>query len=404
MFVDRLIERVERVEARVLDWLIALALTGVGFLALATSPISVGGREPTLLTVALVLGMNMPLVLRRRHPDMVLSVVGISTIVYAVTGPVTTFGLGVLYALYSVGVYLPPRQSQRAVFWTMLGITASFVGVLFNEQQLRFWDWASQLITSWLAFGVAWLLGDLVRKRSEAVAELKVRAAELEAERGENERLAVEAERARIARELHDAVAHNVSVMVVQAGAARRTLEAGSADADAIASAREGLAAVETTGRDTMAEMRRMVGALRPADEAAYEPMPSLSALDGLLDRVRAAGLRVDLAVDGPRAPLPQGVDLSAYRVVQEALTNTLRHAHAASATVRLCYSPDALTVEVTDDGRGAAAALLEAPHHGYGLVGMRERVATLGGELVAGPRVGGGFEVRARLPLGLPA
>ena len=123
-----------------------------------------------------------------------------------------------------------------------------------------------------------------------------------------------------------------------------------------------------------------------------------------VLDRVRSAGLAVHLAVEGDARQLPQGVDLSAYRVVQEALTNTLRHAHAASASVRLRYGADALEVEVTDDGRGAAAAILEPPHRGYGLLGMRERVGMIGGDLVAGPRAGGGFEVRARLPLGVPA
>jgi signal transduction histidine kinase len=233
------------------------------------------------------------------------------------------------------------------------------------------------------------------------LAELRARAAELEAERGENERLAVQAERARIARELHDAVAHNVSVMVVQAAAARRTLETG---AGTTADAGDALAAIETTGRATMTDMRRMVGALRPAEGEAYEPAPSLAVLDALIDRVRGAGITVDLVVEGERRDLPQGVDLSAYRVIQEALTNTLRHAHAASVRVRLRYEPEALEVAVTDDGRGAAAALLEAPHHGYGLLGMRERVGMLGGEVAAGPRVGGGFEVRVRLPFGSPA
>jgi signal transduction histidine kinase len=283
----------------------------------------------------------------------------------------------------------------------MLGIGISFLGMLLNVPTMRILVWLGELLTTWLAFGVAWLLGDLMRARTAALAELRVRAAELEAERGENERLAVQAERARIARELHDAVAHNVSVMVVQAAAARRTLETGSGSGPA---AGEALAAIETTGRATLTDMRRMVGALRPAEGEAYEPAPSLASLDALVDRVRRAGITVEVVVDGEPHELPQGVDLSAYRVIQEALTNTLRHAHAASARVRLHYAPDALEVEVTDDGRGAAAALLEEPHHGYGLLGMRERVGMLGGEVAAGPRAGGGFEVRARLPLGSPA
>ena len=408
MIVDWILARVERVNPLVLDVAVALVLAGVGMVNLLETGVGQGGREATPVAVGLVLLMNLPLVARRRYPSGTLSVVGISTILFAATGPFTGFGLGVLYALYSLAVYSDPRDSQRGIFFTMIGIGLTFVGVLVNLPNVSLAWWVGELLTAWLMFGVAWVLGDLVRRRSEALAELKLRATELEAEREENERLAVEAERARIARELHDAVAHNVSVMVVQAGAARRTLEAGARDtaddAAAVAAAREALGAIEATGRQSLVEMRRMVGTLRPAEDEAYEPTPSLASLDGLLERVRSAGLAVELAVEGDARQLPQGVDLSAYRVVQEALTNTLRHAHAASASVRLRYGVDALDVEVTDDGRGAAAALLEAPHRGYGLVGMRERVGMIGGELVAGPRAGGGFEVRAYLPLGVPA
>ncbi len=416
VIVDRILARLERANPQLLDWAVALVLTGVSLVNLFQTPIDQGGREATPVAVGLVLLMNLPLVVRRRYPSETLSVVGISTILYAATGPFTGFGLGVLYALYSLAVYSDPRDSQRGIFYTMIGIGLTFVGVLVNEPGVSLAWWVGQLLTAWLMFGVAWVLGDLVRRRSEAVRELGLRAAELGQERAENERLAVEAERARIARELHDAVAHNVSVMVVQAGAARRTLEAtatldpagGAEGADgarlALATAREGLSSIETTGRETLVEMRRMVGTLRPVEGAAYEPTPSLAALDALLDRVRSAGLAVDLVIEGETRQLPQGVDLSAYRIVQEALTNTLRHAHAVSARVRLRYGLDVLEVDVTDDGRGAAAAILEAPHRGYGLVGMRERVGMIGGELVAGPRAGGGFEVRASLPLGAPA
>jgi signal transduction histidine kinase len=161
------------------------------------------------------------------------------------------------------------------------------------------------------------------------------------------------------------------------------------------------LATIEATGRDTLGEMRRVVGALRPAGDEPYEPQPSLAELDRLLATVREAGLPVELVADGDRRSVPRSVDLSAYRVVQEALTNTLKHAHATSARVRLHYESDLLEVEVTDDGRGAAASLLEAPHRGYGLAGMRERVAMVGGEITAEPGSSGGFVVRARLPLG---
>ncbi len=408
MIVDWILARMERVSPRVLDVGIALALTAMGLLSLVVEPIGQGGREVSPFSLAILSLMNLPLIARRRHPHAVLSLIGCSTIVYAATGPFSLSGIGVLYAFYSMAVYSTPSDSQHALVWTMLGITVTFGAVLLNQPQLTLISWATQLLTAWLMFGVAWLLGDLMRRRSDALAELKVRAAELEAEREENERLAVEGERARIARELHDVVAHKVSVMVVQAGATRRTMEAGTndgvLDAPTLTASRDGLAAIEATGRETLAEMRRMVGALRPSGETAYEPTPSLAALDALLERVRSAGLQVDMTVEGERRPLPQGVDLSAYRIVQEALTNTLRHAHATTSSVRLCFGLDSLEVDVTDNGRGAAAALLESPHRGYGLVGMRERVTMIGGELVVGPRPGGGYEVRATLPLGVPA
>jgi signal transduction histidine kinase len=149
--------------------------------------------------------------------------------------------------------------------------------------------------------------------------------------------------------------------------------------------------------------MRRVVGALRPTGGEAYEPQPSLDELDRLLTTVREAGLPVEVVVEGEARAVPRSVDLSAYRVVQESLTNTLKHAHAASARVLLRYGSDELEVEITDDGRGAAAQMLEGAHRGYGLAGMRERVAMVGGEIVAGPGVSGGFVVRARLPLGRP-
>ena len=398
MIIDRFLEPVSGWDQRALDWVVAgvFTLIAIAGLLVESAP---SGRSADLVSMALALLMNLPLAFRRAHPSGVMTVVGCSTIAYALTGPFAGFGLGVLVALYSVAVYEDPRDSQRGLLFTLLGIGLSFVGMFIYDPGARFIPWFSQLFATWLAFGVAWLLGNLVRTRSAAIEELRQRAAELEAERGENERLAVEAERARIARELHDAVAHNVSVMVVQAGASRRTLETGGPTPD-VAATREGLAAIEATGRATLTEMRRMVGSLRPAGTADYEPAPSLAALDDLLVRIRAAGLPVDLAVEGERRPIPQGVDLSAYRIVQEALTNTLRHAHATRAHVCLRYGARSLDLEISDDGRGAAAALVEPAHHGYGLVGMRERAAMLGGEVAAGPRPGGGFLVQATLPL----
>jgi signal transduction histidine kinase len=241
-----------------------------------------------------------------------------------------------------------------------------------------------------LLLGV-WGAGTIVRGRQELAAALQARTLELERERELNARLAVAAERARIARELHDVVAHDLSIMVVQAGAERRALAGARPETADV------LATIEATGRTAMAEMRRMLGVLRrSADDVALAPQPTLRRLDELVTQVREAGLPVELRVEGQARPLAPGVDLSAYRIVQEALTNALKHAGPAHACVVVRYGDEALDVEVTDDGAGGAAA----PAGGHGLIGMRERVAILGGRLDAGRRPGGGYAVRATLPL----
>ncbi len=240
------------------------------------------------------------------------------------------------------------------------------------------------------------------RQRAGDSAERLRRA---EAEHEAQTRRAVEAERARIASELHDVVTHNVSVMVVQAGAARSVL-ASSPD-----EAREALLAVEASGRTAMGELRHLLGLLAPAggDEAVLVPQPGVSQVRALVDRVRAAGLDVELSVTGTR-DLPPGVDLAAYRVVQEALTNVIKHAGAARAAVALEYRPDDLLITVTDDGRpapepsGSWGSPGSSGPNGRGLIGLRERIALYGGELDAGPRPGGGWRVRARIPLERPA
>lgn len=205
---------------------------------------------------------------------------------------------------------------------------------------------------------------------------------------------AVAEERARIARELHDAVGHSVSVMTVQASAVRRLLTPEQKRE------LEALTAVERTGREALAEMRRMVGVLRDPDEApALSPQPGLGQLDRLLQHVRDAGLPVELRTDGEPAQLPPGLDLTAYRLVQEGLTNAIKHARAEKAEVLLRFEPKALEIVVTDDGQGTGVGSGD----GHGLIGMRERVSVYGGELSVGPRDEGGFELRARLPLGQP-
>ncbi len=217
------------------------------------------------------------------------------------------------------------------------------------------------------------------------------RAALAEWERDVAAREAVLAERTRIARELHDVIAHNVSMMVVQAGAERRVLDTSGG------STRDVLAAIERTGRSALTEMRRLVGMLRQDGADPLSPQPGLAELPVLIAQVREAGLRVDLQVEGEPVAVPAGIGLSAYRIVQEALTNTIKHAGEASATVRVRYQPDVLEIEVADDGPGAADP---APGGGHGLAGMRERVALYGGRFSAEPEPDGGFTVRILLPV----
>jgi signal transduction histidine kinase len=213
--------------------------------------------------------------------------------------------------------------------------------------------------------------------------------------REEKAREAVAAERRRIAREMHDVVAHGVSVMVVQAGGARRIL--GADPERALAAATE----IERTGREALADMRRLLGILRPDEgEADLAPSPSLGQLDGLVRRANDAGLRVSLDVRGEPRPVPIGLDLASYRIIQEGLTNALKHAGPVAAHVSVIWGPDSLELCVADEGPGPRAGRRRPGDGGHGLIGMRERVRLYSGELEAGPRPGGGFRIRARLPL----
>jgi signal transduction histidine kinase len=244
-----------------------------------------------------------------------------------------------------------------------------------------------------LVGGGPFLVGRIVNARVQLARELREKATRLERDQAEKQKLAVAEERARIAREMHDVVAHNVSVMVVQASAARRMI-----DHDPVR-AREALSSVEQTGREALAEMRRMLDVLRAEDErAALSPQPSIDELEALIELAREAGLDVDLEVEGERRRVSSSVDLSTFRIVQEALSNTIKHAGAAHARVRVRFGDDEMEVDVVDDGHGVRPR--DDNGKGHGLVGMRERVAMLGGRLEAGYRANGGFEVRATLPL----
>jgi signal transduction histidine kinase len=240
-------------------------------------------------------------------------------------------------------------------------------------------------------FAIAWVAGFALREREAQAEAAEERASQAEREREAAARVAVAEERARIARELHDVVAHAVSVMVLHVGAVRHNLPE-SMDED-----RDALSGVEDTGRTALAEMRRLLGAMRrEGDEVELAPQPGLESLDPLLDAFRRAGLPVKLEVDGDPVPLPRALDLSAYRIVQEGLTNALKHAQASHADVLVHYAPDELHIDVRDDGLGSS----QSDGLGHGLVGVRERVKIYGGEMTAGAADGGGFLLSTRLPI----
>lgn len=246
-----------------------------------------------------------------------------------------------------------------------------------------------ELAATYGAFAAAWLLGDNLRTRRAYLREVEERAARLEREREANARRAAAEEQARIARELHDIIAHNVSVMTVQAAAA------GDAFETQPGRVREALASIESTGREALTELRRLLGSVRPGDaSSSFAPQPGLARLDDLIEQVRTTGLSVELTVQGDPRDLPPSVDLSAYRIVQEALTNTIKHAQASKANVVVRYGSEVLELEVADDGRGA----VDGAKRGHGIIGMRERAALFGGELEASPT--GGFSVHSRIPL----
>ena len=345
------------------------------------------GNRP--LAMVLVAVMTAMLAFRRQAPlpaIVVLFAAGIA-LTHAVdeTESFASPFLLVLLMAYGVGSLDDVRTALRGLVLIALGIC----GVSASFASPTFGDFVFPIGFSCAAWGA----GRALRHRTRLAAELHEAAVRAEEEREAQAARAVADERRRIAREMHDVVAHSVSVMVVQAGGARRIL-----DRDPERSA-EAARLIETTGRSALLEMRRLLGVLGSGDEpAAMAPQPKLDEIDALVERARGAGLPVTLEVEGSRRPLPAGAEAAIYRVVQEALTNALKHAGAAPTGVVLRWEPDALEVVVTDSGRGGAGA--DLPGGGHGIVGMRERVRVYGGELTAQPRPDGGFVVRARIPL----
>jgi signal transduction histidine kinase len=345
-----------------------------------------------LWLVLIIAAMVIPVVFRRKYPVQGFYVAAAAGAVQLIVFPDPIGSdLAILLLLYTLAAYRPRRVSAAGLAVCLIGAVTA-VGV-WGPHGVGAVD--RVLLAAVLFSGtalVAWVLGDSMRYRRAYLTALEDRAARLERERDAQAQIAAAAERARIARELHDVIAHNVSVMVVQADGASYALHREPERAG------QALAAISRTGRQALAEMRRLLGVLRSDDERAeLTPQPGLDQLRELLDQAREAGMSVSFTLEGPTRPLPKGAELAAYRVVQESLTNTRKHGGlAATAAVTLRYEPDGLVLQVTDDGLGAAAG---AEGTGHGLTGMRERVEMYGGTVRAGPLPDGGYQVTARLP-----
>jgi signal transduction histidine kinase len=288
-------------------------------------------------------------------------------------------------AAFFLGNHPVARRARLGLVIVLLGSAI----VVYNDPN----HVTADFVTIPATFAVAWLAGMAIRNRVEKADEAERRAAVLARERESATRLAVAEERSRIARELHDVVAHSMSVMVLQVGAVRHRLPVSLADD------RNALEAVERTGRGALTEMRRLLGVIDEDIDVDLAPQPGLDRLEALIEEVSRAGLPVDLHIDGDAETLPRGIDLSAYRIIQEGLTNSLKHANATRADVTVSFGGDDLRIEVEDDGRGQGSG----DGAGRGLTGIRERVKIYGGEMSAGPPSGGGYRLEVRLPLRSP-
>lgn len=371
-------------------WLLDVAVA-VAVGALSLPPLFRDGRTPSAGVLVLVVVLTVPVLLRRRYPVAVFAVTLVATVAGTVVVDHHLASLSVLVALYTVSAQL--RRRTALVCAGLLEAAAAAAAALLSSPEL---DWWFALLTLSGLVAAALGLGLFTATRRAYLAELRDRAARLERERDQQGELAAAAERSHIAREIHDIVAHHLTVIVA--------LSDGAVAASAASPARAAdvMRTVSATGREALTDTRRLLGVLREnngSDDAhAHRPAPDLHELDALVQRVREAGLPVVHEVQGSVGALAPGLQLTAYRLVQEALTNSLKHAGpGASATVRLHHTAAELAVEISDDGAGRRASAVGA---GRGLVGMRERVGAFGGVVSAGPRPGGGWVVSARLRL----
>jgi signal transduction histidine kinase len=374
------------------DALIASSLTALSLVGVVTHlsiDLPEGAADTTRgldeLGVTLIFAQTAPLAWRRRAPVLVLCVIAAALFAFSILGYFRSFAaFGFLIALYTVAAYRDRRTSVPSGF----AAGAMVLWIMFlGPEPLE----PDAVLATCSMVAAAWFIGDSFRIRRGEVLQLEDRATKLEREREE----AVAAERRVIARELHDVVAHNVSVIVAQAAAAERI---SASDPETAIST---LGGIERTGREAMVEMRRLMGLLRTERiPAEIRPQPGLQDLESLVAQAREAGLRITVRIEGDPFPLPPGLDLSAFRIAQEALTNVLKHAGSASVDVTVRYGSSRLELQIDDDGAGVDSDRSSGLQPGYGHLGMRERVGLFGGMLEVGPRPEGGFRVTASLPL----
>jgi signal transduction histidine kinase len=371
---------------RLLDRLLVAVLIAAGWVNVLTSTDRQGS---VVLNLLLIFAMGLSLLWRRDRPFVPVVCIGIALPLSAalLTAPPYVFAAiaMLISAAYSAGAYLEQPRAAQALALLVLSV----LGVVLMVDPR---DWFFPIGIFCFA---PWLAGRTIRSQTVLARELAEKAERAEHAREEEERRAIAGERSRIARELHDVLAHNLSVMVVQAGGARRIVERRPDQAAQVADL------IERTGREALAELRHLFGPVRHGDGEDLQGPVGIDRVEELAARARAAGLSVHVHVEGDRVALATGVDLTAYRVVQEALTNTLKHGGRAQASVTVSYEPNELVLSIEDDGVGADGSREELGElgGGHGLVGMRERVELYGGLLQAGSRPGGGFAVRARLP-----
>ena len=388
---SRLVQMVRDVDPRVIDVLLALFLTAAALATLISRPS--GGndfRGDDPLGTALVVAQTLPLAVRRAAPLGVLVAINGALITHSVLGyeVVQAGTFSSLIAVYGAASLTDSRRSIAAAAITAVAIVGFFAT---NRGDWPLVDVAATSAT----WAMAWLVGSFVRLRGESAEAAGARAARAELERDARAREAVADERARMARELHDIVGHALNVIVIQAAGAQRVLDVRPEVA------RQALVSVESSGREALVDMERMLGVLRAADapDGVAGPQPGLAQLDGLAAHVSEAGLPVEVMVTGDRLEVPASVELSAYRIVQESLTNCLKHSGASHATVTVRYGPEDIEVEVIDNGRGSSQQR-DGAIGGRGHLGMRERVALFGGDISIGPLPeASGYRVRARLP-----